>query len=124
MAQTLAVDTTEVYAASGVTTKVPGEDVDDQKQPKGAIWTSRFSKDGKYMATSGQNCTITVWKVLRDLERGDNIDIQDILPHEPSVKVFHDTPVRFYTGHTADVLDLSWSKNNFLVSASMDKTVR
>ncbi|XP_052873219.1 WD repeat-containing protein 44 [Anopheles cruzii] len=29
-----------------------------------------------------------------------------------------------YTGHTSDLLDLSWSKNYFLLSSSMDKTVR
>lgn len=29
-----------------------------------------------------------------------------------------------YRGHTADVLDLAWSKNHFLLSSSMDKTVR
>ncbi|RWS31573.1 WD repeat-containing protein 44-like protein [Leptotrombidium deliense] len=29
-----------------------------------------------------------------------------------------------YRAHTADVLDISWSKNNFLLSSSMDKTVR
>lgn len=29
-----------------------------------------------------------------------------------------------YRGHTADVLDISWSKNNFLLSSSMDKTVK
>lgn len=116
LAQTLAVDTTEVYATSGVP-QVQDDNVDDPKQPMGAIWTSKFSKDGKYMATSGQSCVINVWKVLRDLERGDNIDVQDILPHEPSVKVFHDAPVRIYAGHTADILDLSWSKvkDNFLV---------
>ncbi|CAG2108998.1 unnamed protein product [Medioppia subpectinata] len=29
-----------------------------------------------------------------------------------------------YRGHTADVLDIAWSKNHFLLSSSMDKTVR
>lgn len=29
-----------------------------------------------------------------------------------------------YSGHTADVLDLNWSKNYFLLTSSMDKTVR
>lgn len=34
------------------------------------------------------------------------------------------TPARTYLGHTADVLDLAWSKSQFVLSASMDKTVR
>ncbi|RWS16141.1 WD repeat-containing protein 44-like protein [Dinothrombium tinctorium] len=29
-----------------------------------------------------------------------------------------------YRAHTADILDISWSKNHFLLSSSMDKTVR
>ncbi|KAJ1855059.1 hypothetical protein GGH12_001779 [Coemansia sp. RSA 1822] len=33
-------------------------------------------------------------------------------------------PFRSYVGHTSDVLALSWSKNGFLLSASMDRTVR
>ena len=33
-------------------------------------------------------------------------------------------PIRAYDSHTADVIDLSWSKTTFLLSASLDKTVR
>lgn len=33
-------------------------------------------------------------------------------------------PFAEYEGHTADVLDVSWSKSNFILSSSMDKTVR
>ncbi|OAD02567.1 hypothetical protein MUCCIDRAFT_82957 [Mucor lusitanicus CBS 277.49] len=133
LAQTLAVDTTEVYATTGI--KIEDTEAEDPKQPLGAVWASRFSKDGKYMATAGQSCVIHVWKVLRDLERNDNIDVQDLLPHEPSIKVFHDAPVRTYVGHTADVLDLSWSKaitsvkfhpkdDRFFLSGSFDCRVR
>lgn len=113
LAQTLAVDTAEVYATADIDPieKFKGENTNDSKQPVDAVWTSRFSKNGKYMATGGQSCVINIWKVLRDLERGqDNMDVQDMLPHEPSIKVFHDAPVRIYIGHTADILDISWSK--------------
>ncbi|XP_048588390.1 WD repeat-containing protein 44 [Nematostella vectensis] len=37
---------------------------------------------------------------------------------------FMKKPFCTYCGHTGDVLDLSWSKNYFLLSSSMDKTVR
>uniref|UniRef100_T2MCM9 WD repeat-containing protein 44 n=1 Tax=Hydra vulgaris TaxID=6087 RepID=T2MCM9_HYDVU len=37
---------------------------------------------------------------------------------------FRAVPFVSYHGHTSDVLDLSWSKNFFLLSSSMDKTVR
>ncbi len=33
-------------------------------------------------------------------------------------------PVREYHGHTEDILDLSWSSSGFLLTASMDQTVR
>ncbi|MBE7181187.1 MAG: hypothetical protein INR71_08260, partial [Terriglobus roseus] len=41
-----------------------------------------------------------------------------------SAPVFRREPCREYTGHTSTVIDLSWSKNNFLLSSSFDKTVR
>lgn len=37
---------------------------------------------------------------------------------------FRQIPFCKYKGHTAALLDLSWSKNFFLLSSSMDKTVR
>ncbi|KJE92034.1 WD repeat domain-containing protein, variant [Capsaspora owczarzaki ATCC 30864] len=39
-------------------------------------------------------------------------------------QLFEPQPVCQYKGHSADVLDVSWSKNYFLLSSSMDKTVR
>ena len=41
-----------------------------------------------------------------------------------SRRYFQDQPHRTYVGHKADVLDLCWSKSQFLLSSSMDKSVR
>lgn len=38
--------------------------------------------------------------------------------------VFEPTAHRGYKGHQQDVLDVAWSKSFFLLTASMDKTVR
>lgn len=50
------------------------------------------------------------------------------LPEDPDTDdrsaPFRQVPFCKYKGHTADLLDLSWSKNFFLLSSSMDKTVR
>ncbi len=43
---------------------------------------------------------------------------------DDEMAVFARTPFFEYPGHTADVLDVSWSKNYFILSSSMDKTVR
>ena len=39
-------------------------------------------------------------------------------------QLFQDKPLRVWRGHKADVLDIAWSSTDFLLSASMDKTVR
>lgn len=41
-----------------------------------------------------------------------------------SAPVFLPKPIIEFKGHTQDILDLCWSKNNFLLSSSMDKTVK
>lgn len=49
-------------------------------------------------------------------------------PHPPVVEFgayYSRTPVRQYSGHSEDILDLSWSSSGgFLLSASLDKSVR
>ncbi|CAH2352163.1 hypothetical protein CLIB1423_06S00188 [[Candida] railenensis] len=42
----------------------------------------------------------------------------------PNAPVFHQEPVRIFRGHSHNILSLDWSKNNFLISGSMDRTVR
>ncbi|KAI8332284.1 WD40-repeat-containing domain protein [Chlamydoabsidia padenii] len=83
-----------------------------------SIWAMKFSKDGKFLAAGGQECILRVWEILSAGHQhisGGNMD---------TIKVFHQTPIQEYRGHKADILDISWSKNNFLLSSSMDKTVR
>ncbi|GLA12379.1 hypothetical protein AnigIFM62618_007516 [Aspergillus niger] len=90
-----------------------------------AIWALVFSNDGKYMAAAGQDRKVRVWQVVASPE--------DRSPSEPesdddaprlNAQVFKPQPIQVYEGHTGSILDLSWSKNNFLLSSSMDKTVR
>ena len=38
--------------------------------------------------------------------------------------MFRGQPMRTWVGHKADVLDVCWSRSQFMLSASMDKTVR
>ncbi|KAJ3183049.1 WD repeat-containing protein 44 [Geranomyces variabilis] len=42
----------------------------------------------------------------------------------PGDPIFDETPYRVYKGHSAPILDITWSRNGFIASASMDKTVR
>ncbi|OBZ87960.1 putative WD repeat-containing protein C3H5.08c [Choanephora cucurbitarum] len=87
--------------------------------PYGAIWAMRFSKDGRYLATAGQNCIIHVWKLINPQKQPSEDNIDPI-----SNKIIDESEVIEYTGHTADILELAWSKNHFLLSSSIDHSVR
>ncbi|KAF7115764.1 hypothetical protein CNMCM5793_003267 [Aspergillus hiratsukae] len=96
-----------------------------------AIWALSFSKDGKYLAAAGQDRKVRVWAVIASPEDrkeeglGEGEEGQDgDEPPRLKAPVFRTKPIQVYEGHTGSVLDLSWSKNNFLLSSSMDKTVR
>uniref|UniRef100_A0A673N6Z9 WD repeat-containing protein 44 n=1 Tax=Sinocyclocheilus rhinocerous TaxID=307959 RepID=A0A673N6Z9_9TELE len=58
-----------------------------------------------------------------DTEGGFGATVEDADTEDRNVP-FRQVPFCKYKGHTADLLDLSWSKNYFLLSSSMDKTVR
>ncbi|KAI9498289.1 WD40-repeat-containing domain protein [Zychaea mexicana] len=115
-------------------------EVDD---PPGAVWAMKFSQDGRYMAAGGQKCVILVWKTRED-RYTDNVhapegqhrcsvsqqprqnDLEDEENgnlSQQTIKVFEDEPIRAFDGHTADILDICWSKKHFLISSSMDNTV-
>lgn len=98
------------------------------------IWAIGFSRDGKYFAAAGADPAIRVWQVLASPQDRARHEMQEESMAQSvnsfgstsrlSAPVFQRTPARLYEGHTATVLDLSWSKNNFLLTSSMDKTVR
>ncbi|KAI0189452.1 WD40-repeat-containing domain protein [Astrocystis sublimbata] len=95
---------------------------------EGPIWAVEFSQDGKYLATGGRDRVLRVWAVIATEEDRKAYDDQANADSEKeerlSAPVFQTQPAREFKGHEGDILDLSWSKNNFLLSSSMDKTVR
>ncbi|KAI1840907.1 hypothetical protein JX266_012917 [Neoarthrinium moseri] len=95
----------------------------------GPIWAMEFSKDGKYLATAGRDRIVRIWGVIAT--SGDRTAYEEEVSSDVgstgerlSAPVFRTHPLRELAGHTGEILDLSWSKNNFLLSSSMDKTVR
>ncbi|WOH05929.1 hypothetical protein DCAR_0625352 [Daucus carota subsp. sativus] len=136
----------------------------------GSIWTIKFSLNGKYLASAGEDCVIHIWKVGESERKGDllldksedgNLSLLLLTNDSPepnsgspnfgsqlekkrrgrssisrkSVSLDHvfvpetvfalsEKPFCSFEGHLDDVLDLSWSKSQHLLSSSMDKTVR
>jgi len=96
------------------------------------IWAMEFSRDGKYLAAAGADKIVRVWAVLSNPQERQKHEQQESSESEAngvdsghlSAPVFQSKPIWEFEGHSSTVLDLSWSKNNFLLSSSMDKTVR
>ncbi|KAJ4980999.1 hypothetical protein NE237_031836 [Protea cynaroides] len=135
----------------------------------GSVWTIKFSFDGRYLASAGEDCIIHVWQVMESERKGDflmdkpedgilnpyftansspeptllsqsidnhfekrraristgrkSMNLDHILVPE-TVFALSEKPICSFSGHLDDVLDLSWSKSQHLLSSSMDKTVR
>jgi WD40 repeat protein len=82
------------------------------------IWALEFSRDGRYLAAGGQDRIVRVWAVIANAEDrqshghsdGDSTTLENETPRNLSAPVFKQKPLREYHGHTATILDLSWSK--------------
>ncbi|EOO00147.1 putative wd repeat domain-containing protein [Phaeoacremonium minimum UCRPA7] len=111
-----------------VTVSVAGAGGRRRQRTGGAIWATEFSKDGRYFAAAGKDAVVRVWAVIVTQEDRRTEEEEEAasgaVGERLSAPVFKERPVREFAGHTGEVLDLSWSKNNFLLSTSMDKTVR
>ncbi|KAK6465259.1 WD40-repeat-containing domain protein [Scheffersomyces coipomensis] len=103
---------------------------------KNEIFVMEFSRDGKYLATAGENATIVIWKVVSsplgrlEFKNTENeLNVISKAHHKKhdvysSAPVFHQKPFKVLHGHTKGILTLDWSKNNFLLSGSMDRTAK
>lgn len=94
-----------------------------------AIWAAEFSTDGKYLAVAGKDQVIRIFAVISTPEERQAQEEDEEISgcgggERLSAPVFLSTPAREFEGHGGDVLALCWSKNNFLLSSSMDKTVK
>jgi WD40 repeat protein len=81
------------------------------------IWATEFSKDGRFLAAGGQDRIVRVWAVISTPEERSMHEHDESGPSTEggrsthlSAPVFQQKPLREYEGHTATVLDLSWSK--------------
>ncbi|KAJ9148120.1 hypothetical protein P3X46_030211 [Hevea brasiliensis] len=127
----------------------------------GSILTMKFSHDGQYLASGGEDGVVRVWRVIED----DRLDQFHMPSDDPSFLYFSmnhlskiasldvdtmkvdtrkrhissdstcvifppkafkvlEKPLHEFQGHNGEVLDLSWSKKRFLLSSSVDQTIR
>lgn len=91
----------------------------------GQIWTMKFSPDGQYLASGGEDGIVRVWTVSSvdspinfQGHKKDDDNINGKKSSNSSVlipdKVFriNNSPVHEFHGHASDVLDLAWSTSN------------
>ncbi|CAK1541244.1 unnamed protein product [Leptosia nina] len=115
----------------------------------GAVWCCKFSVCGRLLATAGQDRLLRIWvtrdahHMFQDMRTKYNAEQKssptpsqeslaslapppspDQLPPLGPGAPFSPRPFCIYSGHNSDLLDVSWSKNYFILSSSMDKTVR
>ncbi|KAK7353624.1 hypothetical protein VNO80_19075 [Phaseolus coccineus] len=112
---------------------------------EGLIWTMKFSPNGQYLASGGEDGVIRIWRVtsldtssicfnaegsaVRKVKRGSSCSQKKyssqsfaVLPNK--ILKVEESPLHEFYGHTRDVLDLAWSNSDTLLSSSSDKTVR
>eukprot|EP00826_Nyctotherus_ovalis_P023785 TRINITY_DN1829_c0_g2_i2.p1 TRINITY_DN1829_c0_g2~~TRINITY_DN1829_c0_g2_i2.p1 ORF type:complete len:257 (+),score=58.48 TRINITY_DN1829_c0_g2_i2:74-844(+) len=67
-----------------------------------AIWVARFSMDGSYFAVGGEEAIVRVWEI------GDYTRQCTLYLTVAAEVLFNPKHLREFSGHTSDVLDISW----------------
>lgn len=86
----------------------------------GFILTMKFSPDGRYLATGGEDGVVCIWHLTKvDASCPEPIHKTNKSSHASVVipdKTFHieELPLQRLKGHTGDVLDLAWSTSNVI----------
>lgn len=112
---------------------------------KGLIWTMKFSPNGQYLATGGEDGVVRIWGVSSlkassicfAKEDSDISKLKHDMSFSPKkwssktpavlprkILKIEESPLQELYGHSSDVMDLAWSDSDMLLSSSMDKTVR
>ncbi|KAI4201860.1 MAG: hypothetical protein LQ346_002064 [Caloplaca aetnensis] len=113
----------EIAQAGGRLVKAEGYKKGDPKKDGNAIWAMEFSTDGRYLAAGGQDNLVKVWAVISSAEERRTHEVEEEAAGKEgehvrlNAPVFRSKPVHEYEGHTASVLDLSWSKHSDFVTS-------
>ncbi|KAK8966807.1 hypothetical protein KSP40_PGU019326 [Platanthera guangdongensis] len=112
---------------------------------KGSVRTMKFSPSGWYLASGGEDCIVRIWQI-KEAETSCKCIVENgpancfgkskcssligvkgscasIVFPKKAFKIL-EKPLQEFIGHTGDILDVSWSASDFLLTSSMDKTVR
>ena len=106
----------EIAQAGGRLVKDGTLNPSEKTKDGGATWAMEFSRDGRYLAAGGHDRVVRVWAVIatrddrRAHEREEEAAGRDGAQTRLSAPVFKPKPIYEYEGHTASILDLSWSK--------------
>ena len=106
----------EFAQSGGRLSKNGGFKSGDPRKDGNAVWAMEFSKDGRYLAAGGQDYAVRVWAVIATAEdRHEHEKAEDAAEKGDhsvrlSAPVFKRRTIQEYGGHTASILDVSWSK--------------